>query len=210
VRRPDSRKSHYAAWVVLAVDVPALQRLAGSVLPSVNELRACREVVARFWVDRDVQRSARSSVLLDGHAHSSNGFLVHRLQDAARAWAASTGGAVIEIQAYRGWTGEETEEEMVDALKLELYAIWPELAGAEILKHHLTVGDAFTWFHPGWREHAQPVQTDVEGLLFAGDHVHVPGSEAQFMERAVMTGRMAANVVLRALGKRPAAILPPR
>ncbi|MEZ4321078.1 MAG: FAD-dependent oxidoreductase [Myxococcota bacterium] len=210
VKRPDTRKSLYAPWVVLAVDVPALQALVGELLPSVRELQACREVVARFWVDRDVSQTARSAVLLEGFAHSSNGFLVHRLQAGAGAWAAEKGGAVVEIQAYRGWSGTETDAEMLEALEGEMRAIWTELADATVLKRHLTVGDAFTWFQPGWRAHAQQVRTDVDGLLLAGDHVHVPDSEVQFMERAVLTGRMAANIVLRATGRRPADILPPR
>jgi len=210
VERPATRRSYYAPWIVLAVDVPALQQLAGELLPSVKGLAACPVVVGRFWLDQDVDNRARPAVLLDGYAHASNGFLIHRLQQSSGEWAASRGGSVIEIQAFRGWTGSESDTERLDAIEAELFQIWPELVGAKVLKRHLTVGDHFTWFKPGWRESAVPVQSGVEGLLLAGDHVDVPGAQAQFMERAVLTGRMAANIVLRATGRRAAEILGPR
>lgn len=206
VVRPTRQRTVGAKWVVLAVDVPAATKLAGELLPGLQELRATREVVARFWLDKDVAPGARSAVLLDGFAHGSNAFLVHRLQQNASKWK----GSVIELQAYKGWTGEETKEQLLKECIDELYRCWPELDGMKVVKQHLTVGDRFTWFAPGWRQHAPRVRCGVEGLLMAGDFIDVPNSEAQFMERSVMTGRMAANVALLDLGKQPAAMLQPR
>ena len=63
-------------------------------------------------------------------------------------------------------------------------------------------------FEPGWSELASGVESELPGLLIAGDHVIVDRNCA-FMERAVYTGRLAANVVLEEQGLAPARILDP-
>ena len=210
VVRPSRQRTVGAKWVVLAVDVPAAQRLTTAILPQLQDLAACGEVVARFWLSKDVAVASPRAVLLEGYTHGSNAFLVHRLQENAKTWAVANQGSVIELQAYRGWTGEETDADVLAACLADIQRCWPELEGAEVRKQHLTRGDRFTWFKPGWRANAPQVRPGIDGLLFAGDFVDVPDREEQFMERAVMTGRMAANVALRDLGRSPAPILQPR
>ncbi len=208
VRAPDTREVLRADAVILAVDAPALGKLAGELLPRTRDLRGCRAVAARFWLDRDVPRRDRAAVLLEGYRHASNGFLVHRLQDRAGAWAKRTGGAVIEIQAYRDLPELEGEA-LLDRIEEDLRQVWPQLADARVLKRTLTDCRTFTWFYPGWHEAAVPVETGIPGLLAAGDHVLVDRN-CQFMERAVFSGRLAANAVLRSAGLPEAPILPPR
>ncbi|MCP4809493.1 MAG: FAD-dependent oxidoreductase [Proteobacteria bacterium] len=195
-----------ADHVVLAVDVPGLKALVGSLLPQVGELEACRETVARFWFDADVEPGS-AACLGRELKHASNLFLVHRMQDGAAAWAAKTGGSVIEVQAFRDVPTDAEREDLLDALEADVRIAWPELANATVVKRTLTAGKTFTHFAPGWHEHALTTETSVPGLLMAGDHV-VVDRNCQFLERATYTGRLAANVVLAEAGLPLAEILP--
>lgn len=96
----------------------------------------------------------------------------------------------------------------MDRVWADLRRALPELEGAGIVDFTLTRGGTFTWFHPGWRAGSLPVEPGVAGLLLAGDHVRIP-EQCQFMERAVTSGRHAANVVLERAGLPLVPILPP-
>jgi isorenieratene synthase len=207
-RSVDTREVVRADAVILAVDAPALGRLAAPLIPRAAGLRGCRHTVARFWLDRDVDAGARYAVLADGFKHASNAFLLHRFQDRSREWAQRHGGAVIEVQAFRDIPEGASPDALLDAIEGDVRAMWPELEGAGVLKRTLAQGEAFTWFYPGWHEAALEVETGIPGLYAAGDHVLVD-RDCEFMERAVMTGRQAANAVLRGAGLPEATIFPP-
>ena len=194
--------------VVLAVGPEAFAKLASPLLPSAAGLKACQHSVARFWFDRDVAPNDEMAVLIGDYRHSSNGFLLHRSQDASRAWAEQTGGSVIEIQAFKDIPETLSNEALLEGIEADVREIWPELAEAKLLKHTLARGREFTWFYPGWHEHAPTVDTGVPGLFAAGDFLLV-SRDCEFMERSVMTGRMAANHILTSAGLPTAPILPP-
>jgi isorenieratene synthase len=183
-----------ASAVILAVEAPALGPLVGSLLPGASELRGTRHAAARFWLDKDLPEQVATVALLEGMTHSSNAFLVHRMQDKAAAWAAITGGSVIELQAFRALPTER--EELLDALEKELFVAYPELAGARVLDRAVSDGVEFTWFFPGWHAHAPSVESPVPGLLLAGDYV-LTERNCGFMEKAVHTGRLAAEAATR-------------
>lgn len=194
--------------VILAVEPEALAALCSEVLPITRRLRNTRHTVARFWFDRDVAEDAENAVLLEGYRHASNGFLLHRMQDGARRWAQQIGGSVIEIQAFKEIPEEADSDALLDAIHADIQHIWPELQFAEVLKRTLSDGRTFTWFYPGWHNAGVTVDTGVKNLYAAGDHILVD-RDCEFMERAVMTGRIAANAVLDRVGLPTAPILPP-
>lgn len=197
-----------ADFVILAVDVPALKALLGKLLPQVEGLKASRETVARFWFDRDVPEEAESVALCRDVPHVDSAFLIHRLQDASAAWAATTGGSILEAHAFTD-VPEGDRDEVLDAIEADVRQLYPSLEGAEALKRTLTDGRSFTHFAPGWHEHALSVETELKGLLVAGDHVRVDRN-CQFMERAAYTGRVAANHILQSAGLPRAPILSER
>lgn len=193
--------------VILALDGPALGRVAGDVLPEARALKGRDVAVARFWLDRDLPPELGHAAILDGADHANNAFLLHRTQERARDWATKTGGAVIELQACKDLPAGR--EETLDRLEADLRKIWPELAEAKVLKRSLARSDTFTALEPGYLAGSLPVETRVRGLYLAGDHVAIDRNCA-FMEKAVTTGRMAANAALRQLGLPEAPILPER
>lgn len=194
--------------VVLAVDPETLGALCGELLPQTKGLKNTWHSVARFWFDRDVSKAAKPTSIIGGFRHASNAFLLHRMQDAARAWHEANGGAVIEIQAFQQVPEDADPEALLDAIHEDIKSLWPELTFATVKKRTLARGREFTWFYPGWHESAVTVDTRVPGLYAAGDHILV-SRDCEFMERAVMTGRMAANAILAAHGLPTADLLPP-
>ena len=179
--------------VILAVDAPAAARLLGKLLPKTLGLSGVRETVARFWLDRQEAAETPRSLTLMDEPQAMSALLVHRLQDRAATWAAETGGSVIEVQLAH--VTEDDREAVLDAADAVLRKTYPELAEAVVLKRTLALGSRYTAFPPGWHEAALPIDPPLDGLLMAGDHVLVD-TVCAGMERAVTTGRMAANVVL--------------
>lgn len=193
-----------ADTVILALDAPAIARLLGTLLPRTAGLAGVREAAARFWVDRNVSAQTPDSLVLMDEGRAASAVLVHRVQADARAWAGAN-RSVIEIQFA---DMPQDRDEAVAVAEAALRQIFPELAEATVLKATLTLGSRYTSFFPGWQQAALPVQTELPGLLVAGDHVltdvHCAG-----MERAIVTGREAANAVLRARGLPQAPIVKP-
>ncbi|MEZ4321079.1 MAG: FAD-dependent oxidoreductase [Myxococcota bacterium] len=194
--------------VILAVEPEALGALCGELIPRTRELRNTGHAVARFWFDRDVAKSACPTAVIGGYRHASNLFLLHRMQDRARSWHHLTGGSVIEIQAFQDVSDDLDAEALLDAIEDDVRDLFPELTWATVKKRTLARGREFTWFYPGWHEAAVGVDPGVQGLWCAGDHILV-ARDCEFMERAVMTGRLAANAILAQHGLPEAPVLPP-
>ena len=195
--------------VILAVDAATLGMLCADLVPRTRKLSTTRHVVGRFWFDQDVEPQRAAIIRTERAPTASSGFLLHRLQAQPRAWAEDSGGSVIELQAAGPFGRLPADERtaLLDALEADCRTIWPELRTATLQKRTLSDGHSFTHFVPGWYRAAVQVDTRVPGLFAAGDHI-VLDRDCQRMERAVTTGRLAANGVLAENGLELAPILP--
>ncbi|MCK6504317.1 Rieske 2Fe-2S domain-containing protein [Myxococcota bacterium] len=204
---PDTTWTLPAERVLLALDPPALARLAGPVLPAARALTGVPFAVARFWLDRPVDPRRPAAALLPRGRHATLALLAHRLQDASAAWAARSGGSVVELQAGRDLPAEQSpgwSQALLDALHPDLALAWPELAGAAVLKARLVRGGQRVHLGPGHAARALPMQPGPPGLWLAGEVVALsPGAGSPgdgpaplLWERAVRTGRAAAADLL--------------
>lgn len=202
VELPDTTWTLPADQTLLALDPPALARLAGPVLPDAGALAGVPFAVARFWLDRPADPRRAAAVLLPDGRHAALGLLVHRLQDGAAAWAARAGGSVVELQAGRDLPPEQTlgwSQALLDALHQDLVQAWPELAGAAVLKARLVRGRQRVHLGPGHAARALPTRPGPPGLWLAGEAVAFDGGDGPaplLWERAVRTGRSAAADIL--------------
>lgn len=192
--------------VILAAPLPAAQALASGLVPGIEALETRANNVARFWLDRPTGSERAPAVAMEGSAHATECLLIHRLQDAAGRWASAKRGAVVQVQAHRGVDPELDPEQLLDRLQRDVFNNLPELAGAQVLKRSLTRSRDALAFVPGWHVHAPGIQDGPPGLLLAGEHVRIERHTAG-LERAVLTGRVAANVVLTSAGLATAPIL---
>jgi carotenoid phi-ring synthase / carotenoid chi-ring synthase len=207
-----------AEHAVPAVDPAALRRIAAASagLPATLARQAAGlttsapYAVARFWTDRPVRtdRPVFSGVSREPTLDSIA--LYSRLEDGARQWAGRTGGEVIELHAYAAEDGL-TAEAAAGRMWTELGALWPEVAGLQILHRETRVGHDAPGFPPGSDASRPGVRTDDPTLLLAGDWVRLPWASA-LMERAATTGLLAAGDVLTRVGARaePVTTIRPR
>jgi isorenieratene synthase len=193
--------------VVLATEVPALQRLIaaspGVGDPPWRERIAAQTssppfVVWRLWLDRRAAPQRPPFLGTSGFGPVDNVSLVERFEGHARDWSEQHGGSVVELHAYAvgpTWT----EATLRTAMRAELDRIYPELAGAQ------TRSEQWLWRQdcplPSTRPWAlrPTVETPTPGLVLAGDAIRCPYPVA-LMERAATTGLMAANALLAEWG----------
>lgn len=141
----------------------------------------------------------------------------HLLEEQSAEWAAQTGGSVLEFHLYTWEGGYEKEGGFEEGE--EVHALWeylkPTVCGhllPEMCERNFTLVDGslahyddFPSFKKGlfkYRPRAQtPRELGMKRLAFAGDWLSTSFPSA-LMERAVATGREAANVVLLEEGVR--------
>ncbi|MDX3659040.1 FAD-dependent oxidoreductase [Streptomyces sp. ID05-26A] len=193
--------------VVLAADVRGLRALVGA-SPSladaewrsrVGELRnAPPFLVSRFWLDRPVDPDRPGFLGTSGHDLLDNISVLDHYEHEARAWAARTGGSVVELHAY-ALPSDVDEHDARARLWHQLTEVYPETKGAEVVDERHELHDDCPLFPAGGYARRPGVRTPDEFLVLAGDHVRVDLPVA-LMERAATTGFTAANRLLRQWG----------
>ncbi|WP_348639689.1 FAD-dependent oxidoreductase, partial [Micromonospora sp. MH33] len=154
--------------------------------------------VARYWMDGDVRpdRAVFSGVSRQPTLDSVT--LYHRLEDEPRRWAGRTGGSVVELHAY-ACEPDVPAEELAERMRVELTALWPEVAALRVRALRARVEAQAPAFIPGSHAGRPGVRTDAAGLYLAGDGIRTEFPSA-LMERSAATGIVAANHILRAEG----------
>lgn len=156
--------------------------------------------VVRFWLDKPVAPHRDPFYTTSGFPYTDSIAVYSQFQEPYITWARENHGSVVECHAYAiapSLAGPVSRYR--DALLAELRAALPELAEARVLHEEAMAQDNFTRFAPGDHARRPQTETGVANLLLAGDHVALP-VPAFLMEAAAMSGRMAANAVLRAEG----------
>ncbi|MCB9666601.1 MAG: FAD-dependent oxidoreductase [Myxococcales bacterium] len=208
-----------AKSLVLALNVPAL----GAVLGESPDLgsSAWRARMAslrvtlpfavwRLWLDRPVRHSRAEFAGTTGVGLLDNISLYHRIEDESREWAKETGGSVVELHAY-AVSPAVTEEAIKSSLLKGLHTLYPETMHARIIEERWQLHQDCPAFAPGSHALRPKVTTCLSGLVLAGDYVRLDMPSA-LMERAVMSGMLAANHLLeqRKLPKAPIRTIAPR
>ncbi|MCW0215336.1 MAG: FAD-dependent oxidoreductase [Pseudonocardia sp.] len=194
-----------AEHVVLALDPGGLRALAGAstgLSPRLAGQCASLRVappfaVTRLWLDRDVRPERAVFSAVSGEPTLDSVAVYSRLERPSAEWAARTGGSVLELHSYasRAPDGATAGRRM----RTELAALWPEVAEAGVVHEYTQFGASAPAFPPGGAGTRPGVRTDTPGVRVAGDFVEVPFASG-LMERAAMSGVLAANDVLAAVG----------
>ena len=216
IERGEQRRFRVAGqdydWVVIAADIPGMQRVfSGSswlqreqsaLVSDMNALRTSHGyAVWRIWVDRDVRPGLPTFINVDRKRVLDSVTLYHRITDEARTWVEAHGGAVLELHSYALPHDVDGEAEVRRVFIEELEHYFPELRGLSIAGQVLQVRHDFPAFAPGQRVHRPTPTLPPEGLLMAGDWVRLPYPMTH-MEAAFTSGLVCANVIFDALGLR--------
>ncbi len=204
---PSLRTRH----LVLATDPGALRTLmAGSpaAAPAAHLLarKAAAITVAppfavtRLWLDRDVapERPTFSAVSREPTLDSIT--VYSRLERPSAEWAARTGGSVVELHSYA--CDAPDADTATARMRDELAALWPETLDAQVVHLQQRMEATAPTWPPGSAGTRPRVSGEARGIRVAGDHVDTPFLTG-LMERAAVTGVLAANDVLAEVGAGP-------
>ncbi|MGC5585060.1 FAD-dependent oxidoreductase [Ornithinimicrobium sp. W1665] len=202
----------------LVADLPVSQdRTLGRAQRSWHErLAAGRNappfVVLRLWCDGLVAPSREAFLGTSGYDLLDNVTVLERFEQGAADWSAEHGGSVVELHGYAvdphrdpdvagGGRGGLDEERVRARLLASLHQVYPETAELESVHEELVVEDDCGLVGTGpWRQRPT-VDTPYPGLALAGDGLRVDWPIA-LMERAAVTGVLAANHLLQGWGVR--------
>jgi carotenoid phi-ring synthase / carotenoid chi-ring synthase len=196
-----------AGGLVLATDREPLQRLVDGAVwlgdatwrgAVAGQRIAPSFAVWRQWLDRPAAQGSPLFLGTSGYGPLDNVTFVDQMEDGASAWAARTGGCVVELHAYAVPDGTDAGDLRAE-LSRQLHRLHPELAGASVLHDEwLLARDCPLAGTDAWA--ARPgVTTPDPRVVLAGDGVRCEHPVA-LMERAATTGWMAANELLARRG----------
>ena len=189
--------------VVLALDVPGLQRLlpatpfrGGAWADALASLATTLPfAVWRLWLDTATAPGRAPFAGTAGFPLLDNISLFHLFEDESRAWADAHRGSVVELHAY-AVPETATEAELRAALLRGLHHLYPETRASRVLDDAFLLRRDCPAFAPGSHARRPRVVTPHPGLYLAGDFVRIDQPSA-LMERAAATGICAANAILR-------------
>lgn len=199
-----------ANLVVLATEVPGVKAIVGASRGlddaewrrRIDSLRVTSAfAVWRLWLDRPVAAGRAGFAGTAGVGPLDNISIYENLEDESRAWAARTGGSVVELHAYALPAGFD-EADLKRQLLQGLHTLYPETVGAALIEERFLLRQDCPAFAPGSHALRPEVRTPFRGLCLAGDFVQLPFPSA-LMERAASAGILAANTVLGDLGVVP-------
>jgi len=166
--------------------------------------------VARVWLDGDVAPHRMPFSGVTREATLDSVAVYSRFEGEAAAWAAATGGCVLELHAYAAPAGLDADQ-LAGRMLTELAGLWPETRGLGVVDIDARVREDAPGFAPGSDAMRPGVTTDAAGVRLAGDWVRL-GFPSALMERAAASGMLAAGDVLTAVGAAPEPVVsvPPR
>jgi len=197
--------------LVLATEPGALRDLlaaspeAAAAAPRLAEKAAALTVappfaVSRLWLDRDVDAARPTFNAVSREPTLDSVTVYSRLERPSAEWAARTGGAVVELHSYS--CDAAGVDEATARMRAELAVLWPETADIGVVHLQQRLEATAPAFPPGSAGTRPHVAGEARGVRVAGDYVDTPFLTG-LMERASVSGVLAANDVLAEVGAGP-------
>jgi carotenoid phi-ring synthase / carotenoid chi-ring synthase len=191
-----------APQIILATDAPNTARIlqnSPATAPKAAHLefpRGMETAIVRFWFDAK-PRSTSEAGIFTGDFMLDNFFWLDQIMEPYLSWGRQTGGCALEAHIY-GPPELLAEPDALILAKAQngILAAFPELRGHKITQILQRNQATHTLFGVGEAEVHLGIQTPWPNLYCCGDWVRDP-NPALFLERAVTTGILAANEVLK-------------
>lgn len=199
----DGPPEHWATdYVVSALPVQALGPCLGTdVLRDAGcgdmlRLETTPAISAIVWFDRRIEPPPSGAPLVTGCAMRD--FV--DLNALGRESCAGAPGSVYQFVITRaGERMADSDEEIVRTVVRDLRSVWPGARTAQPVEYAVErIGAAMFAARPGAHRLRPTTKTALSNLVLAGDFVRHDLNAS--MEGAVLSGRLAANAVLEALG----------
>lgn len=193
-------------YCIIASDIPGVKhlftRISGDIPQPLQQQIDSLQVadpfaVARFWFDQDFEWEHSNFTSLSGYSLTDSITLYHRIQEQFIKWSKHTGGSVVELHAYCYKEKDfPTQIDLLNTFEKELYEIVPALKESNCLHRELVNQKNFAGYPPNTYDIRPESQSLINNLMFAGDWVKMP-FPCGLMERAVTSGLLASNVILK-------------
>lgn len=201
--------------VVCSLDIPGLKFVLGNSVSldetsafAVKDLQSQAVAldvappykVIRLWFDKQADPSRYDILETPQHKPINVVAQFHLMEEESHLWAKKTGGSIMELHLYSNWElAGLSDEQIFPAVRNTFLEILPEMWDANVLDYTVGSYHNFTSFECGQAAIRPMADTakkmGISNMGLAGDWVHTAYPSA-LMERAVSTGREAANLVL--------------
>lgn len=194
-----------ADLLVLALDVAGLRSVVqhspdlAPLAPSIEPLAVTHPfAVLRLWLDRPMHEERVAFAGTTGVGLLDNISVYDRFQGESARWARAHHGSVVELHAYAVPHGLSNQAVRADLIA-GLHTFYPEARAAKILHERFLMRDDCPAFEPSSHAQRPHVSTVIQGVVLAGDGIRTP-MPCALMERAAITGFLAANTLLAPYG----------
>ena len=158
----------------------------------------------RVWFDKKLNASAPDILETPDFTPVNLIAQYHLLEEEYASWSQRTGGSVLEFHCYT-WSkhlpSNATDSQVWGYIAPTVFQIYPEIfeRDFQVLSYHVNSFQNFASFEHGLNPFRPYVDTlasvNLSNIYWAGDWVRTRYPSA-LMERAVSTGRQAANEIL--------------
>ncbi len=184
------------------VESPAKQTIQ-NMLKNVSHLAIAPPYkIFRAWFDKNLENSGCAIFLQTPDFDPISAIAqYHWHEQESEEWANKTGGSIMEFHLYDWQFGDVKDEEVWGLIAPTVKEIYPEMFERDfkMLAYHVNSYKNFPSFKKGLQKYrpsaTYPSKSGIPNLSFAGDWLRTSYPSA-LMERAVSTGREAANHVL--------------
>ncbi len=221
---PDTEQPviHKGDYFIIASDIPGIQGILNNVTGDIDlpvlwqtgeergdefkkilNLNTNSCIVIRIWFNKSVKPDRIPVGFTSGFKFITVYFLLSRLNDDIRECSRKTAAQCIEfIISGTPEFKNASDEEIIELITPEIIELFPELKGAATIYHHIIRHDNYTSFNKGALSLRPSVQSVFTNLFYSGDWVYLD-IPVFFMERAVMTAKIAVNYILSREGITP-------
>lgn len=211
---------HRGDYFIIATDISGIQGISSNMIKNIGEkrrdefekvlkLKTNNCIVIRIWFDKPTKPDRSPVGFISNFKYITVYFILSLLNDDVKECSKNTGYYCIEF--IISGTSELTElydEDLLKVITPEIIELFPELKNAGVIDYFLMRHDNYTFFNKGSLNLRPSVQSVFTNLFYAGDWVYLD-TPVFFMEKAVMTAKIAVNHILLKKGITPSHIYLP-
>lgn len=208
--------AHRGDYFIVATDIPGAQTISNNVIKGLSEdkgdefkkilgLKTNTCIVTRIWFSKPVRADRTPVGFTSNFKFITVYFILSMLNDDVRECSKNTGTQCIEfiISGIPEVTNVATDGEIIELITPEIIELFPEFKNADVVDYFMMRHDNYTFFHKGALNLRPSVQSTIfTNLFYSGDWVYLD-TPVFFMEKAVMTAKIAVNHILLKEGIAP-------
>lgn len=206
---------HRGDYFIIATDISGIQGISSNMIKNIGEarrdefgkvlkLKTNNCIVIRIWFNKPTKPDRVPVGFVSDFKFITVYFILSRLNDDIKECSKKTGTHCIEfIISEIPELTELYDEELLKVITPEIIELLPELKDAGMIDYFLMRHDNYTFFNKGALGLRPSTQSSAfTNLFYAGDWVYLD-IPVFFMEKAVMTAKIAANYIMTQEGIMP-------